>query len=92
LPSLFMVLPKNAKDYEKIKENLMHNENSMITPFNIYNTFNSILNNRRGTFFSMESDEDILKNKISWLENCENFHSQDYFEDQEFICRCKKDL
>jgi len=93
LPSLFMVLPKNAKDYNIIKENLKHNENSMISPFNIYNTFNSILNDRRNTVFSMENNEDILKTNISYNIDCEDFHNDEYYNGNvEFICRCKKNL
>lgn len=93
LPSLFFVLPKSGKDYDKIKSNLKYNENSMITPFNLYNTFNAIVNDRHNSYYSMESNEDILKDKISWSENCENFHSEEYFTPGiEFICRCKKDL
>ena len=93
LPSLFMVLPKSGKDYNNIKEAVVHNENSLITPFNIYNTFKAIINDRHNSFYSMESDEDIFNNLISRDTNCENFHSLDYFEEgKEFLCRCKNEL
>lgn len=91
LPSFFTIIPKSAKNYKKIKENLIHNENSIVTPFMIYNSLKSVFNDRRNIFYSMEDDRDIFNYKIPRTDDCEIFHSQDYYNDNiEFICRCNK--
>jgi len=64
LPAFFMVTPKSMKNYEDIRPNLIHNENSMITPFNIYNSLKAKLNNKENLKFSMMTDKEFFNHAI----------------------------
>jgi hypothetical protein len=93
LPSFFMLLPKSIDRYEEIRETLIHNENSLITPFTIYNSLLAILNDKDNTKYSMQEKFDIFNDKISHdSRNCDNtFYDVNYFStDKEFLCRCNK--
>ena len=76
LPNLIMLMPKNIENYEVVKENLIHNENALITPFNIRYSFEANVGN--------ENDENIFFNKISWQRKCD---FQFYYDVRDF-CRC----
>ena len=40
LPAFYLIIPKkHFKDFDHIRENLVHNENSMVSPFTIYNSY-----------------------------------------------------
>ena len=91
LPSFFMIMPKNTLNYNYIRSNMIHNENSIITPFNIYNTLKGILNNRKKLNYSMNDNSEILNDKIPRERDCNIFHDEDYYEGgMEYLCRCKK--
>lgn len=92
LPSLFMILPVNSRSYDAIRMNMIDNENSLITPFNLYNTFQAFLNDKDNVKYSMEDRFDIIKDNIPKDSDCESsFHSEDYYDGSiEYICRCKK--
>lgn len=82
-PSLFMLLPKKANNYFDIDKYLKSNEQSMITTFDLYETWSSIVhkenNNRKGSdLFSNIKDIEVtncdsLKIKP---ENCRCFKTQ----------------
>ena len=80
------------RDYEAVKENFVHNENSIVTPFNLFNTFKAFLNDRKAVKYAFQDKNDIINNKISRDADCNRFYSEEYYEDIEFICRCKNDL
>lgn len=89
LPSFFMLAPKSMRNYEKIRHNLIHNENSIVTPFNIYNSLKGILNDRKNVRYSMLDDMDIFNRPISREYDCKSsFYLPEYYDNIEFICRC----
>jgi len=92
LPSFFMLIPKSLKDFKKIKKNLINNENSIVTPFNVYNSLKAILNDRYYLSYSMMSSHlDIFNNSISRYNECKrSFYLPQYYNKAEFICRCNK--
>jgi hypothetical protein len=91
LPSLFFILPKSMKDYEAVKENFVHNENSIVTPFNLFNTFKAFVNDRKTAKYAFQDKNEIINNQISRDSDCGRFYSDDYYENIEFICRCKNE-
>jgi hypothetical protein len=88
LPAFFMILPTNIKDYDSIRETVRHNENSMITPFSIYNSLYSIVRYDKYSYFDQEND--IFFQKTSKSNECSSFHDYDFYFNHEFLCRCKK--
>jgi len=72
LPFLYILLPKKIKNFEKIRENLKHNENLFITPYDIHNTLLGTINTDERFYNSLGVD--IFKNKLSGKENCSKFN------------------
>lgn len=91
LPSLFLILPKEeyGTDYEKIKSNLIFNENSLVTPFTMHNTFQALFSRSEFRVCSY-SKYNIFYNKIPLDTNCQSFYSSSYFRMSEYLCRCDK--
>lgn len=91
LPSFFMLVPTSMKYYQDIRQNLIHNENSIVTPFNIYNTLKATLNNNNNKIsYSMMNDDDILTYSIPRSFDCKRaFYLEEYYQDWEYLCRCK---
>jgi hypothetical protein len=88
LPAFFMILPTNMKDYDTVRETVRHNENSMLTPFTIYNSLNAIVGHYEYSYFDQEND--IFFNKTPKSNECNSFHDFDFYFNHEFLCRCKQ--
>ena len=88
LPAFFMILPTNMKDYDIIRETVKHNQNSMLTPFTIYNSLYAIVNYFKYSYFDQEND--IFFYETPKSNECSSFHDYDYYFDKEFLCRCKQ--
>jgi hypothetical protein len=81
LPSLYMLLPKNIKGFEKIDKSLKSNENKMITTFDIYQTISSIV----GNYKNSKSGENLFeKTKSGKSTNCKSLKISDE------NCRCMR--
>jgi len=91
LPAFFMVMPKSTINYQDIRANLIHNENSIISPFNIYNSLKAILNDKKYLKFSMINDQEFFNYAISRDDDCmKAFYYEEYHEDWDYHCRCNK--
>jgi len=98
LPAFFIIIPTSIQNYKDVRETLRHNQNSIVTPFNIYNSLISFLDNKddkgkadNSLYSNEDSKFDIFLSKIPKNRDCENaFHSKDYFSYNEYICRCQK--
>jgi hypothetical protein len=91
LPSYFLMVPKSLKNYLTIRENIIHNQHALITPFTTYNTVLAVLNDRSQTLYSMEESIDVFNTKITYRRICKNtFWNDDYFFNKEFLCRCNE--
>lgn len=89
LPSLFLVIPKGRfSEYNSLRENLIANENSLITPFTIYNSYQALIGYEKETK-ARYSNFNIFKTKIPRSENCTEFYDEDYFSVAEYLCRCE---
>lgn len=83
LPYVYFLIPKNTKNFEKIRENLKHNENMFMTPYDMHNTLLGMLDvdkkylNHLGT--------DVIKNKLKGNEGCKKFKIKDEW------CKCRHD-
>jgi hypothetical protein len=88
LPAFFMILPTAIKGYNSIRETVRHNENSMITPFIIYNSLYAITRYDGYSYFDREND--IFFMKTSKSNECSEFHDYDFYSNHEFLCRCKQ--
>jgi membrane-anchored protein YejM (alkaline phosphatase superfamily) len=89
LPSFFLLVPTNLKDYESLRKNLKHNENTLITPFNIHNSLLAILNDGL-TYSSFDDNKDIFNSKVSKKKVCKSWYDEDYFYQKDFLCKCEK--
>jgi hypothetical protein len=89
LPSFFGIFPTNMKNYDMIRENLINNEQSITTPFTIYNSLKAILGDERINY-SMEEKTDIFNHYLSKSRDCEIFNNKGYFNNNLFYCRCAK--
>lgn len=92
LPSYFLLVPKSLKYFDQIRDNLIHNENALITPFTAYNNILTILGSGDDDIlFSMEDLHDVFSQKISDERTCKNtFYNYDYFYGKEYRCRCNE--
>jgi hypothetical protein len=90
LPTFFSILPTNMRNYDMLRENLINNEQSITTPFTIYNSLKSILNDRNVVYFSMEESTDIFNHHLSKNRDCRTFYNPQYFYVNQFYCRCHK--
>jgi hypothetical protein len=89
LPALYLIIPKKQfKDFELLRENLIHNENSMVTPFTIYNSYQALVGHDK-TNIAQFSIYNIFKHKIPKTINCSQFYDKDYFKIAEYLCRCE---
>jgi hypothetical protein len=59
LASWYMLLPKELKDFE---ENIRYNENTMVTPYDIFDTLLSLINEDKN--YPSANGQSVLKNKI----------------------------
>ena len=88
LPTLFVIAPTTLKNYEEIRNNLKNNEQKMITPFNIFNSFKAILGNPK-LLRSMLENDDIFTETLSDDRDCMNFFDFLYFRNpNNMLCRC----
>jgi hypothetical protein len=89
LPASFLILPTKIKNYDSIRKVVRHNENAMVTPFILYNSLMTILNDDENVRFA-EFDElnDIFTTTLSYDRDCDIFYDKIYFNDKEFLCRC----
>lgn len=89
LPSLFLIIPKkNFKNFEQIRENLLHNEHSLITPFTVYNSYQAMIGMEK-ELKSTKSEFNFFKDKIPYNQNCNSFYDHNYFRRTEYLCRCE---
>lgn len=88
LPAFFMILPTNMNNYDQIRETVRYNENSMITPFSIYNSLHAIVNYHKYSYFDQEND--IFFKKTQKSNECSSFKDYDYYFNHEFLCRCNE--
>jgi len=72
LPHLSLIMDKNIKNFEKYKENLIHNENIFVTPFDFHSSILSLLQekglmntNTGQSFFYEKFLDDIEKRSCS---------------------------
>lgn len=86
LPLLYLMVPKSLEKFNEVKETLLHNENSLITPFTIYNTYHALIGNfvEKAT----HSKYNFLYDKIPHSDNCDQFYDKEYFSLAEYLCRC----
>ena len=88
LPGVFIIVPTNIERYDEIRENLKHNEQSLVTPFTIYNSFKTLvgLSDYRKSLYDKH---DIFTEKLPRSRDCKIFWDPDNYdrpEDQD--CRC----
>ena len=81
LPFIYILVPKKIKNFEKIKENLKHNENMFMTPYDINNTILGMLNVEKKFYNNLGVD--IMNNKLSGTEGCKKFKIKDEW------CKCR---
>jgi hypothetical protein len=81
LPFMYILLPKKMKNFEQIKENLKHNENIMVTPYDMHNTLLGLLNVDKNYFNGL--GKDIFKNKLTGKDGCNHFKIKDEW------CKCR---
>lgn len=89
LPAFFLIMPKNStNNFTKVRENLIANENSLVSPFTIYNSYKALAgdNSNSATY----SKYNIFENKIPRSVNCSQFWDKEYFKIAEYLCRCEK--
>ncbi len=83
LPFVYILLPKNIENYEKIRENLKHNENMFMTPYDMHQTLLGMLNINDKSFNNLGTD--IFNNKLKGDEGCKKFKIKDEW------CKCRHD-
>ena len=90
LPFHTLILPKNYfKNFDEIKSNLKHNENSMITPFVTYNSYLALLNDPL-IKKSHYSKYNYYTDQIPLNLNCEEYYDKSYYRGWGFECKCEK--
>lgn len=83
LPFIYFLIPKNVKNFNKIKENLKHNEQMFVTPYDIHNTLLGMLNVDRRNYNN--KGVDIFNNKLKGNEGCKKFKIKPEW------CKCHHD-
>jgi hypothetical protein len=82
LPTLFVLMPTDMKDYQTLRRNILSNEQKFITPFTVHNSLIKILNDHKIPL----SDHDkfsIFDGNIPLNRTCNDF-TIEYA-----LCRCK---
>jgi hypothetical protein len=73
LPSLFYVMPKGIRDYDEIHQNLLSNENEMITSFDTHAGLLNLFNkNNKKTQFGVSLFDNKIKDEVLGR-SCENY-------------------
>jgi hypothetical protein len=89
LPAYFILIPQNIKNYETIKKNLKHNENSIVHSFNAYNNFLAVLNDKDNVKYSkVDNEYDVFNKMIPRSFGCNAFYDEEYFRYNYFRCSC----
>ena len=89
LPAFYLIIPKKQfNDFERVRENLVHNENSMMTPFTIYNSYQALVGHDK-TNIAQFSIYNVFNHKIPRTINCSQFYDKEYFSVAEYLCRCE---
>lgn len=89
LPAFFLIIPKKKfNNFSKLKENLYHNENAMVSPFTIYNSYQALVGYHADNVARF-SDYNIFYDKIPLTTNCTQFWDEDYYSIAEHLCRCE---
>ena len=83
LPFVYFLIPKNTKNFDQIRENLNHNENMFMTPYDMHNTLLGMINVDRKYY--NKSGTDIIKDKLKGNEGCKKFKIKDEW------CKCRHD-
>lgn len=83
LPFIYFLIPKNTKNFDKIKENLKHNENMFMTPYDIHNTLLGMINVEKKYYNKLGTD--VINNKLEGKEGCKKFKIKDEW------CKCRHD-
>jgi hypothetical protein len=86
LPASFLLMPTKGNNYYKIRQVLKYNENSMVTPFN---TYNSLLRLLTITEPKTEEPNNLFITPLSRERNCTSFYNDLYFKTNEHLCRCE---
>ncbi len=81
LPFLYFLVPKNIKNFNKVRENLKANENEFITPYDINNTLLKMINTNE--MYLNKHGIDILNNKLNGEGNCKKFDIKEEW------CKCR---
>lgn len=89
LPSLFIIMPKNnTNNFKEIRKTLIDNENSFISPFTIYNSYQTLVGYEKENV-ALYSIYNIFKDKIPHTLNCSQFYDKEYFKIAEYLCSCE---
>jgi ABC-type multidrug transport system permease subunit len=80
LASWYMLLPKELKDFE---ENVRYNENTMVTPYDVFDTLLSLINEEKN--YPSANGESVLKNKINGNDRICKKYKLDLID---LWCRC----
>ncbi len=82
LPFLSIILPKSMKRFEEIKANLSHNENRMVTMYDLHASFISLV--KHDYMYANNYERSIFMEKFQngWPHTCE---AHDINEER---CRC----
>ncbi len=89
LPTFFVIIPTSMESYEEVADTMDFNQNSLVTPFNLYNSILSILRKPSNAETTSPYNKlDIFRSKIDKSINCLSFYDEDYYSDNESICRC----
>ena len=89
LPLLFYLIPRNYLN-EEIRENLIWNEGSIISPFTVYNSYQAIIGYEK-VQIAKHSKYNVFYDKIPRSDGCNQFYDKDYFKIAEYLCRCEGD-
>jgi len=81
LPFIYFLIPKNVKNFDKMRENLKHNENMFMTPYDIHNTLLGMINVERKYYNKLGTD--IIHKKLKGNEGCKKFKIKDEW------CKCR---
>ncbi len=93
LPSLYMVLPKNIKNYDTIRENLKHNEQAFFTHFSVHNSLHAIVNGwdrLKNQYASIDKNE-ILTEKLPMDRGCKFYEQMWNYKRSGFDCSCDEE-